>query len=81
MNKKQKIMLIIRITQFFVKLFSVLFFGLGVLLVFTILFSPIGFFMIPIGIAIFELIPKYLNKVLNRKLRLLDFDTNQGNQY
>lgn len=74
-------MLTIKIAQFFVKLFAVLFFGIGVLLVFTILFMPIGFFMIPIGIAIFELIPKYLKKVLNGKLQLLDFDTNQGNQH
>ncbi|MFW1985066.1 hypothetical protein ACG94M_17365 [Acinetobacter guillouiae] len=81
MHKKQKVMLTIKITQFFVKLFAVLFFGIGVLLVFTILFMPIGFFMIPIGIAIFEQLPKYLDKVLNRKLRLLDLDINQHNQH
>lgn len=80
MHKKQKIILTIKIAKFFVKLFAILFFCIGVVLVFTILFSPIGFFMIPIGIAIFELIPKYLNKVLNRKLQLFD-DANQGNQH
>lgn len=81
MQKIQKVMLTIKITQFFVKLFAVLIFGIGVLLVFTIIFMPIGFFMIPIGIAIFEQIPKYLDKLLNKKLRLLDLDINQHNQH
>ena len=81
MNKKNKIILKIKLTQFFAKLFAVLLITIGILLVFTILFMPVGFFMIPIGIAIFEFIPKYLNKVLNRKLRLLDFDSNQSNKY
>ena len=76
MQKKRKINLKIKITIFFVKLFAILCITIGSLLVFTIFFAPIGFFMIPIGIALYVHIPKYLNKVLKRKMLLLDPENN-----
>lgn len=72
MQKKRKITLKIKITIFLVKLFAILCITIGSLLVFTIFLAPVGFFMIPIGIALYVHIPKYMNKVLQRKMLLLD---------
>lgn len=72
MEKKHKITLKIEITIFLVKLFAILFITIGTILVFTIFLTPIGFFMIPIGIALYIDIPKYLKKILTRKMLLLD---------
>jgi hypothetical protein len=76
MQKKRKITLKIEIAIFFVKLFAILFVTIGTLLIFTIFFAPIGFFMIPIGIALYVHIPKYLNKILTRKMLLLESENN-----
>lgn len=72
MQIKSKIILTIKFTIFCVKLFALLFTAVGTLLVFSIIYSPFGFFIIPIGIALYEQIPKYLNRRLKRKLLLLD---------
>lgn len=70
--KKSQIIKIMKVSIFFGKCVGIVVFGLGVFFCISIILIPLGLPMIPIGLAIYDLLPKALTQILNKKIATID---------